>query len=146
MCSPHFIVGLDNWHPKKWVTESLIQEYAQFYSSHYGYWKNSDISGEKRRVRLSAEKIKEWFELEGTNIAEARFKGELIGYAIVIQDTAPKGQKICWVTQLVVHENYRDQGIEQTLPFGPFLTFSHGGLQVPIPSHPYPGKGHPSSL
>ncbi|NGZ25316.1 MAG: GNAT family N-acetyltransferase [Magnetococcales bacterium] len=124
------------WHPKEWVTEKLVREYAQFYSSHYGYWKSSVDSNEKRRVRLSAEKIKEWFEPEGNNIAEARRKGELIGYAIAIQGTSPKGKKISWVTQLVVHEQYRDRGIGKRLLFS-FWSFSDFYAWGLASSNPY---------
>lgn len=124
------------WYPKKWVTDAQIQEYATLYSSNYGFWSQSDPLQPKRRVYLSANQLKKWFERDETNVAEARLEDELIGYAISIQTKTPKGKKISWVTQLVVHEQHRERGIGKKLLFS-IWTLSDDFAWGLLSSNPY---------
>lgn len=96
----------------------LLEECSALYSNHYGVWSSStDQSRAGQHVQLTSDRIREWLKGGNSRIAIARLDGQLIGYAIAIQDKLNDGGLISWVTQLVVHEGYRKQGIGKTLLF-----------------------------
>lgn len=90
---------------------SEIDEFAKFYSEHYGQWSNE--SGLQGNITLSAKRLTNWLD-ENSLIFYARLNSDnsLIGYAIAEQKTIGKDDKmIIWVTQFVVHKEYRNQKV-----------------------------------
>ena len=120
------------------LNKDLIDEMSKLYSSHYGLWgKTSRNYG--KRISLSISYIRKWITNENTYIATARYKLKLVGYAIAIQSYKNKNEKknaISWITQLVVHQNYRQHGIGKELLFS-FWGFSTHYAWGIMSSNPY---------
>jgi SAM-dependent methyltransferase/GNAT superfamily N-acetyltransferase len=116
----------------------LINEISSLYSSHYGVWGKTS-SGHGQRIKLAPTKIREWTNAENARVATARIDGKLIGYAIAVHDYKNKSRKknlIAWITQLVVHEDYRKHGIGKKLLFS-FWGFSNYFAWGIMSSNPY---------
>ena len=97
------------------IYEDLINECSELYSTQYGIWSKYSHYNPGKRIKLSPQKIKEWLNDENASIYWARDGEKLIGYAIAIQLDIVKYGKISWVTQLVVHENYRHKDVAKNL-------------------------------
>lgn len=95
--------------------ESIIAECAQLYSTQYGKWSKASPYNAGERVKLSVNRIKLWLNDENTAIYWAKDNEQIVGYAIAVQLNIPKYGIISWVTQLVVHEDYRHQDIAKNL-------------------------------
>ena len=110
-----------SWLPGCFVRadSGLLDECAALYSNHYGVWSaQSPHPGRPgTRVRLSAARLKRWFDSDDSRIALARSGTDLVGYAIAVQMKAPRCGIVSWVTQLVVHEAYRQRNVAKTLLF-----------------------------
>ncbi|MBF0310525.1 MAG: GNAT family N-acetyltransferase [Magnetococcales bacterium] len=120
--------------PGRWVSPELIDEYAKFYSEHYGYWQSP--AAPLKRIKLGSEHLKKWFTDERSQVAEARLQNELIGYAISIQAKTAKGKIISWVTQLVVHSDHRQKGVGKELLFSAWCFSDHFAWGL-LSSNPY---------
>ena len=128
----------------KYQLESLLEnsnlsnEMSQLYSNHYGIWgKTSKNVG--RRIKLSSKQIEKWLQNDNSYVATAREDNNLIGYAIAIKKSKNKTNNnsiISWVTQLVVHSNYRHRKIGKTLLFS-FWGFSNDYAWGIMSSNPY---------
>lgn len=107
------------WYPGEWATHNqpFLQECAELYSNHYGRWSSDSPTNAGQPIRLSASRIREWLESPKTSIAFARDQGQLIGYAIAVQTKEKDYGVISWVSQLVVHRDYRNLGVAKTLLF-----------------------------
>jgi len=100
------------------VTDSMLQEASQLFSENYGIW--GEQAAEKMgkfakfgsRVRLSKERLRNDYLPDGLLCSYVRVTvdGNLAGNAFACRWTA-SGKKICWVTQLVVHQDYRERGL-----------------------------------
>ena len=95
--------------------QELIKECSQLYSTQYGKWSENSPYKAGERIRLSANKIREWLDNENAALYWAKDDESLVGYAIAIQLNIPKYGIISWVTQLVVHEDYRHHDIAKHL-------------------------------
>ena len=95
--------------------EGLIDQCSQLYSSQYGKWSKESPIRPGENISLSPEKICQWLENENSAIYWAKDNDKLIGYAIAIQIDVPKYGIISWVTQLVVHEEYRNREIAKKI-------------------------------
>lgn len=118
---------------------SLSSEMSELYSNHYGTWgKTSENAGE--RIKLSSIKIEKWLQNDNSYVATARNeKDNLIGYAIAIKKSKNKTNNdhiISWITQLIVHSDYRHQKIGKTLLFS-FWGFSDDYAWGIMSSNPY---------
>ncbi len=128
-----FVVG-------KWSLESssklLIKELADFYSSHYGVWSKNAPYSQGKQVRLSSDKLVEWLDNEMSELWTVRYKEKLVGYAIVLRGKSGSKEKVIWVTQFVIHTNYRNKGIGKHLLFRiwGFSSFFAWGL---LTANPY---------
>ena len=120
------------------MNKSLINEMSELYSNHYGLWgKTSKNYG--KRISLSESFIRKWITNENTYIATARNKNKLVGYAIAIQSYKNRTESknaISWITQLVVHQDYRQHGIGKELLFS-FWGFSNHYAWGIMSSNPY---------
>ena len=91
------------------VNDGLVTSCAKLYSDHFGKWTNS------KNIKLSSQKLHSYVRPRGTKLAVAYDKNTLIGYIIVSSSKHGSNQHISWVTQLVVHSKYRNQGIAKKL-------------------------------
>ena len=107
-----------SWMPGSFalVDSALLEECAALYSNHYGLW-SARSSSPGRRVRLRPKKLGKWLDSSDSRIILARSGSQLVGYAIAIQTKAARCGVVSWVTQLVVHEDYRRQDVGKTLLF-----------------------------
>lgn len=121
---------------------NLSEEMAILYSNHYGIW--GDKSPKKGdRIKLGAKKLySDWINNKNSYIATARTAKCLVGYAVAIvtstnqKEPQSKSKTISWVTQLVVHENYRNRGIAKKLLFS-FWGFSNYYAWGILSANPY---------
>jgi GNAT superfamily N-acetyltransferase len=94
--------------------ENLLKECAELYSAHYGQWGNGHENyGDK--IKLSASRLSSWIPNEQTAIYTARDGERLIGYAIALRENLKNHGIVSWVTQFVVHTDYRHRGIGSNL-------------------------------
>lgn len=94
-----------------------VIELANFYSSHYGKW-SIETSRNGHNIVLSPNRIKEWLEKESSELYTVKDGDQLIGYAITAKGTTNNiEEKIIWVTQFVVHTDFRNMGIGKELLF-----------------------------
>jgi 2-polyprenyl-3-methyl-5-hydroxy-6-metoxy-1,4-benzoquinol methylase len=106
--------------PGSLMNSRLLEECAAFYSEHYGRWgpaaSSPNTPGDP--VRLSAKKLRAWIASADSEVAFARTDdGTLIGYVICVHISVPRYGLVSWVTQLVVHMDYRHQDVGKTLLF-----------------------------
>ena len=116
----------------------LIKELSELYSNHYGYW-GATAYKPGNRIVLSETRIRVWTSSEQAYIATARDNQKLIGYSIAVnsfKNKKEKTNKISWITQLVVHEDYRRHGIGKKLVFS-FWGFSNHYAWGILSSNPY---------
>nr|VFK35476.1 MAG: Methyltransferase domain-containing protein [Candidatus Kentron sp. MB]VFK77288.1 MAG: Methyltransferase domain-containing protein [Candidatus Kentron sp. MB] len=123
--------------------QKLLEECSRLYSAHYGYWSHESSHSPSKRIKLSANRIRDWLETGNADLCMARLEGKLIAYAIVIRskqrisiNSKKESGNISWVTQLVVHEDYRNQGIAKDLLFS-IWSFSNDLVWGLITANPY---------
>jgi SAM-dependent methyltransferase/GNAT superfamily N-acetyltransferase len=97
--------------------DELIEECSALYSRHYGCWSARAKERPGEPIRLSASRIRTWLKSKDSRLVLARVGGALVGYAIAIQTKAKDYGMISWVTQLVVHADFRRRDIGKTLLF-----------------------------
>jgi 2-polyprenyl-3-methyl-5-hydroxy-6-metoxy-1,4-benzoquinol methylase/GNAT superfamily N-acetyltransferase len=105
------------WLIGREVSESLLQECSKLFGEHYGIWSREGGDRAGKRVRRSPEKIQELLNDENAGLAIALSKGQLVAYAAAVQIPVGDHEKMTWVTQLVVHSDFRQQGIAKRLLF-----------------------------
>lgn len=117
------------------VNTSLLQECSELYSEHYGVW--SDLGRKPgERIKLSEKRIIEWLNNEYANIYYATDGEKLIGYAIAFSKNETQYGIVTWVTQLVVHEKYRNQGVAKNLLFSIWGLSHHYAWGI-VSANPY---------
>lgn len=95
--------------------ENLIEECSHLFSTQYGKWGPGAPKNVGQNIKLSAKRITEWLHDENVSLYFAKDKEMLVGYAIALQLNVPDYGIISWVTQLVVHEDYRHKEIAKKL-------------------------------
>jgi 2-polyprenyl-3-methyl-5-hydroxy-6-metoxy-1,4-benzoquinol methylase/GNAT superfamily N-acetyltransferase len=106
------------WSAESELSPELLQRCAELFSSHYGIWSRHIPAAGKagKPIRLSAERLrKDYLPPSRSWAALAEVEDQLVGYAFVIRADLPEFGRVDWVTQLVVHEQYRDHGVAKTL-------------------------------
>ncbi|RSM18506.1 hypothetical protein CDV31_002642 [Fusarium ambrosium] len=101
--------------PQKDVTNEMLHAAATLFSEHYGIWGNgAKLSG--KRVRVTPKRLQDQYLPEHADCyyTRALSEGRLVGHAITCRWDWD-GKRVCWVTQLVVHREYRNQGIATAL-------------------------------
>jgi GNAT superfamily N-acetyltransferase len=117
------------------VTDEMLDEAAQLFSQNYGVWSKyaeeamgkfakagrcSDseiqmlyilIGDSGSHVRLGKERLRKEYLPEGiSSYARVSVDGKLAGNAFVCRWTVAD-KTVCWITQLVVHRDYRERGL-----------------------------------
>src|SRR5260221_6938728 len=98
------------------VSSTLLRECSELFSTHYGKWAADHPKHQLRGkpIRLPPERISDYIMADGW-IATARTTDlGLVGYAIAAWIRHGSGT-ISWVTQLVVHTDFRQQMIGSRL-------------------------------
>lgn len=117
------------------ANDDFVNQCIDLYSNHYGIW------GEKgprpgEHVKLSRNRFSEWLSSDCSSIYYATLDDVLIGYAIAIRAKTKHIGTVTWVTQLVVHSQYRNQGIAKNLLFS-IWGFSTDDVWGILSSNPY---------
>lgn len=108
---------------------------AALFERHYGRWsaKRSHRPGE--RIKLPQGWIDRLLGLPESRLALARQGTDVLAYAIAVQAASSSGM-VSWVTQLVVHEDWRDRGIAKRL-LGSIWGFSDHFAWGLVSSNPF---------
>ena len=99
--------------------DDILQECSILYSSHYGVWSdkhpNENMRG--KNIKLSKQKLNRWFDNNISWLYIARNEeNKIIGYAIAFNCKIENMKSgIAWVTQLVVHREYRKSDVAKNL-------------------------------
>ncbi|KAK2018661.1 hypothetical protein LZ32DRAFT_634731 [Colletotrichum eremochloae] len=98
------------------VTEATLKDAAKLFSANYGVWGNKGYGRPGTRVKMSADRLRAQCLPEGSNstYANVTIDGVLAGNAFACR-WEHAGRQVCWVTQLVVHSDYREQRLATVL-------------------------------
>lgn len=102
------------WTCGNFVSDELLLECSELYSTQYGRWSESAPKNSGEHVKLSPKAIRRWLDNQNSDIYWAKDEDRIIGYAIALQLKTNDGI-ISWVTQLVVHEDYRHMNIAKNI-------------------------------
>lgn len=103
--------------PAENVTVELLDECSALFSNHYGVWSTDypDITKRGKKISLNGKRLRDYLSSTDSWVATARNSdGMLIGYCFVIW-LKYKTNTISWVTQLVVHKEYRQKLVASVL-------------------------------
>lgn len=95
--------------PGRDCSEDILRECSVLFSEHYGEW--SPASGKTGNVTLSPQRIRAYLSKPDTSLYYSAIDGKIVGYAIAFRHMIDNYGYISWVTQLVVHKDFRRQGI-----------------------------------
>lgn len=115
--------------------DDLISKCINLYSNHYGIWSDKGVHPGKH-IRLSKERLSPWLDSPSAMLYYATCEEQLIGYAIAIRAKSKNFGTISWVTQLVVHNEYRNRGIAKNILFS-IWGFSTDDVWGIVSSNPY---------
>jgi GNAT superfamily N-acetyltransferase len=133
------------WIPGGLARSEYVEEMAEFYSHHYGWWGKESVR-ERQRVKSTPARVQGLLKSADSRIALARFNDELVGYAIALQTKVPYYGMVSWVTQFVVHEDHRRKNVGKRLLFTIWGFSDHKALgprQRESIRGTRPRKGHP---
>jgi len=99
------------------ASPEFVTECSSLYSEHYGTWSEGSSRNPGRPIRLSPDQLRQWTNAPDSGIWFARANRELVGYAIAIQTRVTGYGNVSWVTQFVVHREFRNKRIGTTLLF-----------------------------
>ncbi|ORY17093.1 hypothetical protein BCR34DRAFT_622053 [Clohesyomyces aquaticus] len=103
------------------VTDDMLAEASKLFNENYGIWgkdaaKTGAFAKPKSRVRLNKDRLRTQCLPDGAafSYVKVSVEGRLVGNAFACR-WVYRGQTVCWVTQLVVHRDFRERGIAATL-------------------------------
>ncbi|KAK3346349.1 hypothetical protein B0T25DRAFT_592588 [Lasiosphaeria hispida] len=101
------------------ITDEMLTKAAQLFSDHYGIWDTPDgRQGPKRgnRVKITASRLRSDYLPVGARSSYVRVHVDdnLAGNAFACR-WAYQGRQVCWVTQLVVHHEFRERRVATRL-------------------------------
>lgn len=123
------------WYRHHDINQNLLEECATLFSEHYGQWSN-DGPRPGKPIRRKCSDLQELTQSEDSLVATARCENILVAYAIAIQTRVPDCGIMSWVTQLVVHEDYRNQGVAKKLLFSAWEFTDHFAWGL-VTANPY---------
>jgi len=120
------------------ILNALLEECAAVFSRHYGKWRSSG-----KNVKLSSVRLRRDYFFDNTcRLHVARFKGKCIGYAMSKHfniEVDGRHEACHWITQLVVHSEFRGYGIGKRL-CGEAFNFRSSFAYGIVTSNPYAVK------
>lgn len=117
------------------ANEKFMIQCSELYSNHYGVWDDRGIKPGDH-IKLSISRLREWLDNDNVSIYYATINDELIGYAIAFSKDEHNYGIVTWVTQLVVHREYRNQGIAKNLLFSIWGLSNHFAWGI-VSANPY---------
>lgn len=126
-----------NWMPGSFVltNKELLSQCSELYSNHYGKWSENGVRpGEP--VKLSIDKLRQWLTDEHVTLYYAMSNNVIVGYAIAFSKKESDYGTVTWVTQLVVHKDYRKQGIAKRILFSIWGFSDHFAWGI-VSANPY---------
>jgi 2-polyprenyl-3-methyl-5-hydroxy-6-metoxy-1,4-benzoquinol methylase/predicted acetyltransferase len=124
-----------SWNLPLEVTDNKLEQMAELYSNHYGIWgPKGPHPGE--HIKLSTGRLRAWIKSKDSRVAIAEKNGNIIGYAIAVQKSIGQDRIVSWVTQFVVHKDFRNKGIGKTLLFSIWCFSNHFAWGI-VTSNPY---------
>lgn len=126
------------WLNPSGISHDILAKCAQLYSEHYGKWgKNGVHPGHS--IKLSSLRLQDLIAGSNSQVAIAKYNEAIIGYAFAKQLKIPEKGLVSWVTQLVVHTNYRNIGIAKRLLNGIWGFSNHYAWGI-VTANPYAVK------
>lgn len=98
-----------SWRNRESLPEEELEKCSRLFSEHYGVW--SIESGRKGNIKLSAEMLKKYLAPPGSSASLAYHENELVGHAFSLRRLIKPYGYVSWVTQLVVHSDWRRRHI-----------------------------------
>ena len=96
--------------------EQFRHKCMALYSNHYGMWGKAALPKQVgNRVQLTDALFRNWLLDQCACIYYAQHGNDIIGYAVVLQKDVPSYGIVTWVTQLVVHQDFRNRGIAKQI-------------------------------
>jgi len=87
------------------LTKEILEQCSKLYSEHYGFWLNNKC------IKLTPTKLKTMYLYDKTcGVVLAEIDGQLIGHSFYAEF-----ENCLWITQLVVHKDFRRRGIGTSL-------------------------------
>lgn len=117
------------------ANKDFLLQCSELYSNHYGIWSAQGIHP-GQHIRLSTDRLRQWLENDIVTIYYATHKEALIGYAIAFSKDEPNCGIVTWVTQLVVHKEYRRHGIARNILFSIWGFSNHFAWGI-VSANPY---------
>ena len=96
------------------ISDQELSECASLFSNQYGTWSlESDNPGEP--IRFSANRLKELISVPDSSVFLAYSHAQLVGHAFLVRKLITGYGVVSWVTQLVVHNEFRRRQIATRL-------------------------------
>ncbi|TKW54850.1 hypothetical protein CTA1_3965 [Colletotrichum tanaceti] len=98
------------------VTDAMMKDATRLFSENYGVWGDKGFGKPGSRVKMSPERLRAQCLPEGSKTAyvSITIDGVLAGNVFACR-WEHAGRQVCWVTQLVVHSDYRERRLATTL-------------------------------
>ncbi|OAA63880.1 Acyl-CoA N-acyltransferase [Cordyceps fumosorosea ARSEF 2679] len=100
------------------VTDDILKDAARLFTENYGIWghHNGAVGKPGGRVKMTASRLRAECLPEGSQSSYARVivNGTLAGHAFACRWRYDNRQ-VCWITQLVVHRDYRERRLATML-------------------------------
>ncbi len=120
------------------ISDDILEECAQLYSEHYGKWSKNGVKP-GHSIKLSSARLQDLIAGSNSQVAIAKHNEAIVGYAFAKQLTIPYKGLVSWVTQLVVHKEYRHHGIAKRLLNGIWGFSDHYAWGI-VTANPYAVK------
>ena len=102
--------------PCRNMTKELISACSELYSNNYGVWSGIDESSKKgHQIRLPKSYYERLSKQHDTFVSTCHQGDQLIGHGFFLIKETGAGRKCSWVLQLVVHKDFRHQGVGSKL-------------------------------
>lgn len=126
-----------NFLPGRFAVQNddLLSQCSDLYSNHYGIWSDKGIHPQEH-IRLSKKRLREWLENDNVSIYYAKHEKQIVGYAISFSKKEDKYGIVSWVTQLVVHTDYRHRSIAKNILFSIWGFSNHFAWGI-VSANPY---------
>ena len=124
--------------------EDLLDQCARLFSEHYGNWRPTGKPVKMKQARLRRDHV----DADGARLVHARDGDKIVGHVFGVvfkaELTDPKTRSkethsVAWLTQLVVHTDYRRQGVASKL-CRMIWASEHTTVCGLVTSHPYAVK------
>lgn len=97
------------------MSNEELKECAQLFSDHYGNWSITAKRNPGVAIKLTPERLEKLMAPEGTSASLAYVDNELVGHALALRVNVEPYGYVSWVTQLVVHTDWRQKGVGKRL-------------------------------